>query len=1122
MACPRCHAEISLGMRFCGHCGAPLPLPCPRCGASNPPEHRFCSHCAAPLDEPEAVASAVPPVLGPEIDAAAELKRVSLLFCDIVGSTGLAERLGPEAMHELIRWFLDTALAEVHRYEGTAPQFTGDGFLALFGAPVAREDHVQLALLAALAIQRAVAGQERTPGNRRWPDLQVRIGIHSGLVVFGSVGGNMRMDPTVIGDAANVAARLQGAADPGTILVSDEVRRLAEGYARVEPVGPLQLKGKDEPIAAYRLLGVSHGRAAERSGAAARSRRFVDRDGELTGLNDFLRAVERGSGRLVGVVGDPGIGKSRLVAEFRRRVASPVTWIEGRCLSYGTAIPYLLVLDLLRSICGIVESDTPEAIAEKLREALRQSGMDPERDASLLLHLLGIEEIGGTAALASPEVVKAKAFDTLRRLAVGGGRRHPLVMLLDDLHWVDRVSEEFLGGFAEAMAGSSILLLATYRPGYRPSWMDRSYAAQLPLQPLSPADSREVVRSVPARLDERVTEAIVAKADGNPLFLEQLALDAAETHGAQAAGRVPNTIHDVVMARIDRLPDQTRRLLQTAAVIGREFSLPLLRAVWRGSDPEPHLHELIRLEFLYEREASGDATYVFRHPLTQEAAYQSLLERTRKNRHAAIGVALEQLYRGRIDEVAEMLAFHFGRSEAAEKAVDYAILAGEKAQRRWANADSLAYFDAALARLDTMPDSEQNRLRRIDAVLKQGDVKFALGRHAEHIRALEDIRDIVQDADDPHRRATLYYWSGYLRSLTGRRLALAIEDCQKAAAIASAAGLDEIVGFADSSLAMAYVFAGRLRDAIAAGERALATFEARGNRWWASRTLWHLSIAANALGEWEASIAYCGRALDHAAALDDSRARAIGLWRMGSVHVQRGDVQRGIECCDEALALAPPPYDMAHAKAVRGYGQIKAGRLEAGIAELTEALAWFEKFQLRQPSLRWALWLAEGHLLRGDAASAQSLAEDILEASREAGYCYIEGLACYLMSDCLGHDAATAEQYIENAIRIFEATGSRNDLAKALATRAALRRRTGDCAGARQLFGRAYDIVAALGTRDEMARIAAALVELDRGASPACKNPAGSVRPPAGGGEAIGTAATQSTKPAEETSKCPR
>jgi class 3 adenylate cyclase/tetratricopeptide (TPR) repeat protein len=1077
-------------MKFCGHCGSAFAISCPRCGSENLPENNFCGRCAEPLDRAQQDrpkdSTAMP---------SGELKRVSMLFCDLVDSTRMAERLGPEKMHELVRWFIDTALAAVNRYEGTVPQFSGDGFLGLFGAPIAREDHAERALLTALAIREIIAGGSGT--ERGWPKLEIRIGIHTGLVVFGPVGGNLRMDPTAIGDAANVAARLQTAAEPGTILISEETYRLVQAYAYVERCGPLSLKGKRAPVVAYRLLDFSH---RLRTGAAPAARPFVDRTGEMALFETLVPAISEGRGRVLGLIGEAGIGKSRLVSEFRKRLPEALLWVEGRCISYRTMVPYQLVLDLLRRICGIVQVDAVDAVTAKLNAALKQAGMDPDQDGPLLLNILGVQNLSGRRAQSSPEAVKAKAFAALRQLIVGTSRDRPLALVLEDLHWLDKVSEEFLTFLGEVVSSTPMLVIATYRPGFRSPWIDKSYAGQVPLQPLSRADSLNLLRSVPARLDEPIMEAIVAKADGNPLFLEQLALDADEADEGRSVGTVPDTINDVIMARIDRLPDDTKRILQVASVIGRRFSLRLLRAVWQGAGPmEPHLAELVRLEFIQERFDAGRTTYVFRHALTQETAYASLLERYRRVLHGAAGAAIEAFVGDRIQEVADQLAFHFGRSDEAEKAVDYAILAAEKAQRRWASSEAVAYFKAALERLESMPDSEPNRLRRIDAVLKQGDVKFALGRHTEHIQDLDGIRDVVRDTGDPRRRASWHYWSGYLRSLTGKGLALAIDDCRESAAIAAAADLTEIVGYGNSSLAMAYSFAGRPLEAIEVGEQALAIFEAGGNRLWASRTLWHLSLAANMLGEWETSLAYCHRALAHGVAVDDRRLQAIGLWRMGSVHVQRGDPRSGIKCCDEALALAPPPYDVAHAKAVRGYGQIKMGRLDAGVTEMTEALSWFENFRLRQPSLRWALWLVEGYLLRGDVGRARSLTIDVLNESREAGYRHIEGSACWLISDCLGpDDPRAAEEYVEQAIRIFEAIGARNDLAKALATRAGLLWRAGDSVAARRLFGEARDIFAALRTRDEQAMVEDALGELDRGSALSRHHYVRSVRPPAG------------------------
>ena len=520
-------------------------------------------------------------------------------------------------------------------------------------------------------------------------------------------------------------------AEPGTILVSETTHRLAEGYARVEPVGPLILKGKPEPISAYRLLGVSHRRSGLRELTPARMAAFVNRENELAILNNFLRQVENGHGQAVGLVGEPGIGKSRVLSEFRRQVTDGrVTWVEGRCLSYGTAIPYLLILDLLRSNCGILETDTSDIVAERVCAALREVGMDPDEDGLVLFHLLGIKDVTASPVLSNPEAVKSKAFETFRQLAVKGSQQRPLILVLEDLHWVDRISEEFLGFLAENVRDVRVLLLGTYRPGYRPPWIDKPYAGQTPLQPLSRDHSIQMVRSVlrAEHLIDLVTQ------DGRQggwqpaFFLEQLALHAGEARDLRTDLMVPDTIHDVVMARIDRLPDEGERLLQTAAVIGREFSLRLLSVVLMSSGSlEGQLRELCGLEFLYER-AETDGT-IFRlspradpgNRLWQPARAASPRvsrrrracprrtpsEPHRRSRRTA-GAALRPQQRGgQVDRL---------RDPGSRK------IAAPLGQQRGAT-----YFNDALHRLDLLPDTEANRLRRIDAVIKQVEAKFALG-----------------------------------------------------------------------------------------------------------------------------------------------------------------------------------------------------------------------------------------------------------------------------------------------------------------------------------------------------------------------------------------------------------
>jgi tetratricopeptide (TPR) repeat protein len=509
----------------------------------------------------------------------------------------------------------------------------------------------------------------------------------------------------------------------------------------------------------------------------------------------------------------------------------------------------------------------------------------------------------------------------------------------------------------------------------------------------------------------------------------------------------------------------------------------LLSAAWSGSGSlEDQLHELSRLQFIYERAESDGIVYGFRHALTQETAYGSLLGQQRRVHHGAIGHALEEQYPGRTEEVSELLALHFGRSDEIEKAIDYAILAAEKAQRRWANSEALGYFSDVLHRLDLLPDTKANRLRRIDAVLKQAELKYALGRSAEQIGALEQIRGIVDEIADPPRRAAWHYWLGFLNSTSGGRTDTAIEYCQEAANIASTFGLGETNAFAESCLAQVYVVAGDLRRAIEAGERALSSFEARGNLWWAARTLWHLNSAASCLGEWQASLGYCKRGLEYGIVLNDLRLKSHGWSRTGLTHIVRGDFEQGIGCCNKALALVPIPRDAAWASAVRGYGQVKAGRVDDGLRELQQALAWFETSHMSFTQIIGTLWLAEGHLRRGNRWRARLLVDQVLETSRTTGYLHYEGRACWLLSECLADAApASADDYAQAAIGIFERVGAANDLAKAMVTRAALRQAAGDASTARELLDHARTIFHALGTLDEPVRVEASIAALEHG-----------------------------------------
>ena len=591
------------------------------------------------------------------------------------------------------------------------------------------------------------------------------------------------------------------------------------------------------------------------------------------------------------------------------------------------------------------------------------------------------------------------------------------------------------------------------------------------------------------RVSAPLLDVLVDRGEGNPLYVEEILRQLRETGGirvedgeaglARADVALPESIHDIIAARIDRLPDEVKHTLQVAAVVGRQVAVPLLtHAIEAEADLGSHITELQAKDFLFLSAREPELVYTFKHALTQDVAYSSLLERRRRKYHAAVGRGLEDLRADRLDEVVELLAHHFGKSAEGEKAVDYSILAAEKAQRRWANSEALASFASALKRLDAMPDTEPNQLRRIDATVKQAEIKFALGQHADHIQALEGIRALVDAIADPRRRATWYYWTGFLHSLIGARPEVPITYCLEASAIAEAAGLEELRAYADCCLCHVYAYAGRLREALAAGERALPVFEQRGNVWWACRTLWGLSLTAIPLGQWDASLRYCRLALEHGQATGDRRLQAVGWWRTGWTHIQRGEAAVGIGCCERALDLSPGPFDAAMARAVLGYGLVKLGNRD-GIAMVAEQVAWFEKARLLFTWTWYALWLADAYLRVEDDARAGQLAAEVLPRTRERGYRYFEGMAERLLGTSLvSVDPAAAAPHLAAAQEILVEVGARNEVAKTLVATGQLRQAMGDTEGARELLEEGLSLFEELGTLDEPARVRAILEKL--------------------------------------------
>jgi len=772
MHCPRCPAENREGRRFCAACGAPLSLACPACGFSNEPGEKFCGGCGQPL-APAAPADArfsspqayTPKHLAEKILTSksaleGERKQVTVLFVDVSGFTSLSERLDPEEVHGFMTRAFELMLAEVHRYEGTVNQFLGDGIMALFGAPIAHEDHSQRAVHAALGIRKALDGYRDELRRQREIVFQVRQGLNTGLVVVGSIGSDLRMDYTAVGDTTNVAARLQQGADPGRIVISEATHRLVEGYFFTRALGELSVKGKEHAVGAWEVISARVARTRLEVEAERGLTPFVGRERQLQLLAECFEKAKAGHGQVVFLVGEAGIGKSRLLYEFRRRIGDKATWLEGHSISFGQSMAFHPLIDLLKRNFRIEERDAEATIIEKMERSVLLLGEDLRPILPYLRFLLSVEPGDPAVTTMDPKQRREGIFDAARRLTLRACEVRPQVVAFEDGHWMDKATEDYLVFVADSVPTSRFLFILTYRPGYAHPFGERTYHTRIALDGLPTEASVEMAQAMLAAdgLPEELKSLIARKAEGNPFFVEEVVKSLLEVGALQRAGDhyvlakrldevvVPDTIQDVIMARIDRLEEAPKKTLQLASVIGREFTRRLLDRIAdiRGRT-EDFLRGLKALELIYEKSLFPELAYMFKHALTHEVAYNSLLLHRRKELHRLVGLAIEELYADRLAEQYEVLAYHFSRADERPKAVDYLLKAGEKAANAFANREAIALCEQALGLLD-----ERSANQRAGVLQKLASLASRSGEPDTSLRYAEAALGLYEKLGDRH------------------------------------------------------------------------------------------------------------------------------------------------------------------------------------------------------------------------------------------------------------------------------------------------------------------------------------------------------------------------------------
>jgi class 3 adenylate cyclase/tetratricopeptide (TPR) repeat protein len=671
-----------------------------------------------------------------------ERKTITALFADLKGSTALIEGLDPEEARAIIDPALQVMMDAVHRYEGYVAQALGDGIFALFGAPLAHEDHPQRALYAALRMQEEMRRYADTLRAKGYPPLLMRVGLNTGEVVVRSIRkDDLHTDYVPVGHSTNLAARMEQLATPGAIVVSAYTHRLTDGYFAFKDLGPTQIKGVEEPLNIYEVLGAGPLRTKLQVAARRGLTRFVGRQSEMAQMQHALTQAKAGHGQIVGVIGEPGLGKSRLFYEFKLLSQSGCLVLEAYSVSHGKASPYLPVIELLKSYLRIEPHDDDRARRQKVIGKVLELDRSLEDTLPYLFALLGIDDQQSNLAQMDSQIRRRRTFDALKKLFLRESLNQPLILIFEDLQWIDSETQGFLDTLSEGVASAKVLLLVNYRPEYRHEWGQKTYYTQLRLAPLGKEEAEEfldallgtTVGAQYAAPLQSLKQLILEKTEGTPFFMEEIVQELREqgvlpgvgaTHASPLPTdlHIPPTVQGVLAARIDRLAPEEKTLLQQLAIIGREFPVSLIRQVI--TQPEDELYRLLaslqRKEFLYEQPAFPEVEYIFKHALTQDVAYGTVLQEQRKALHEEIAQAIESLYHANLEDHYSELAHHYSRSGNTAKAVEYLSLAGQQAARQSANAEAINHLTTALELLKTLPDTAARARQELTLQLSLG------------------------------------------------------------------------------------------------------------------------------------------------------------------------------------------------------------------------------------------------------------------------------------------------------------------------------------------------------------------------------------------------------------------
>jgi class 3 adenylate cyclase/tetratricopeptide (TPR) repeat protein len=794
MKCPKCQFDNPEDMKFCGECGAKIERICDKCGFANPPTFKFCGKCGQNLidtselapkglsfdEKLEKIQRYLPKGLTEKIlsqrdKIEGEHKQVTVMFCDMAGFTPMVEKLGPEEAYTIMDQVYEILIHKVHDYEGTVNEMTGDGIMALFGAPIALEDAPQRAIRSALSIHREMVkfNEKIKEEKTEIPTLKMRIGIHTGPVVVGTMGNDLQVEFKAVGDTVNLASRMEGLAEPGTTYVTDGTFKLTEGFFRFEGLGEKRIKGKEDPLLVYRVIAPSKRRTQFDVSTERGLTPLVGRQRELEFLIDAYERSKRGRGQALAIISDAGIGKSRLLYEFRKAITNEdATFLEGKCLSYSRNVAYHPVVDLLKGNFDIQDADTEQQIREKVTKSLQYMKIDEASALPYLLELLSVKESGIAKIPLSPEARKERTIGILKRIVLKGAEFRPLVMAVEDLHWMDKSSEDVFKELLESISAARIFLIFTYRTGFIHTWGNRSYHSQVTLNRLYNRESLAMAAHVlgSPSIDADLEELILQKTEGIPFFIEEFVKSLKglkiierrdETYRLSSEVdklSVPSTIQNIIMARVDALPEEAKEVIRTGSVIEREFNYDLIKSISRLPEKEllSHLSAIKDSELLYERGIYPESTYIFKHALTREVIYDSLLTKKKQQIHEKVASVMEETCREDICYHYGILADHFIASQNYEKGADYARLQAKRYQESGSFIDAIEYAKKSVSNWEKLPQTEMNQKKRIDARTTLARYYMNMSLHSHAKEAVEPILDLASALNYRKRLPAIY------------------------------------------------------------------------------------------------------------------------------------------------------------------------------------------------------------------------------------------------------------------------------------------------------------------------------------------------------------------------------